>query len=433
MPNVFISYAHEDSKRKDQVKELLSENDIDVWVDTQDLQPGEYLTNTIFDAIESSRCLLVIYTANTKNADWVDREINHAVERGIPIVLISFGPVEFPETSWLGNQCRISVGLVFFPHKKEELVRAVKKAVNKKQSPVITMLNVKGGVGKTILAANLSGAVHEFQKKSVLLIDFDPQHNLTQLILDESRMAAAFNSGRTVMNMFRGFGDTHDNRNAPPDARQISIVAENCVVPLKEIPQPDGFRIDLVPGSFEIITYFLRGRAADNSSDSRLIGNLRRLIDHFRNIYDLIVIDVNPGASMMTEFALMNSTHVLAPVRPDRFAKHGLTLLDLLLDRFELEPAKLKQLAIMNGVKRGEEDEVERELREKQDFDAKWHRKILDSRIAHSKRLVASPAPPAVSDLTANLAYHGGLGSNAIRTDLRAASEELVSELGMQN
>src|SRR5690606_13287133 len=48
---------------------------------------------------------------------------------------------------------------------------------------VIAMLNIKGGVGKTVLAANLFAAAHLADKRSVSFIDLDPQHNLTQYFL----------------------------------------------------------------------------------------------------------------------------------------------------------------------------------------------------------------------------------------------------------
>jgi len=433
MPDVFISYSHKDKNRRDQVADLLTSNNVDVWVDNANMQPGDWLYRTIFPAIERSKCLLVIYTKHTPDADWTWREIDHAAKCGIPVLVISFGEVIFPEdrTEWLGEISRVAVPRVFSQKWKNELLQFVRRTVDAPQCPVITMLNVKGGVGKTVLTANLFGCMHEYEGKSVLLIDFDPQHNLTQLILDDARMARAEGTSANVMSLFRGFGETNELKNAPPSERQVRTVATRCRVPLKELPDPRGIRIDMVPGSFHVITYFLNGESTSHIQSTPIARNLKYLIDHFRTTYDLIAIDVNPGASIMTKLALINSTHVLAPVRPDRFAKHGLSLLDLLLDRLDLNPENLTQLAIMNGVKRGEQEEVERGLREKQDFDTKWRRKILAARIAHSKRLIASPAPPALSDLTANLAYHGGLGSNAIRTDLKVASEELVSELGL--
>src|SRR4051812_29451226 len=46
--------------------------------------------------------------------------------------------------------------------------------------PVISVLNMKGGVGKTTLCANISLAVFENLQKRTLLLDLDPQFNLTQ-------------------------------------------------------------------------------------------------------------------------------------------------------------------------------------------------------------------------------------------------------------
>jgi chromosome partitioning protein len=49
---------------------------------------------------------------------------------------------------------------------------------------VISLLNMKGGVGKTTLAVNLAWHLHLNNQANVLLVDFDPQFNATQYVLD---------------------------------------------------------------------------------------------------------------------------------------------------------------------------------------------------------------------------------------------------------
>ena len=49
---------------------------------------------------------------------------------------------------------------------------------------IISVLNMKGGVGKTTIAVNIAGALAKIHKKRVLLIDLDPQYNATQYLVD---------------------------------------------------------------------------------------------------------------------------------------------------------------------------------------------------------------------------------------------------------
>ena len=131
----------------------------------------------------------------------------------------------------------------------------------------------------------------------------------------------------------------------------------------------------------------------------------------------------------MTEVALSTTTHILSPVRPDRFSKHGLSLLDTMLDKLNFPITEPKLLAIMNGVQSNETSEVEIELTQSNQEQWSRERKFLRSRIAASKLLEARPAPPTLNDYSAGLAYRGHLGGGAIKTDLMKAADELVNEL----
>jgi chromosome partitioning protein len=50
-------------------------------------------------------------------------------------------------------------------------------------APVVAVLNMKGGVGKTTISANVFREIFRTRGINTLLIDFDPQHNLSQLLL----------------------------------------------------------------------------------------------------------------------------------------------------------------------------------------------------------------------------------------------------------
>jgi cellulose biosynthesis protein BcsQ len=133
----------------------------------------------------------------------------------------------------------------------------------------------------------------------------------------------------------------------------------------------------------------------------------------------------------MTEVALSVSTHILSPVRPDRFAKYGLTLLERLLEKIDGDFDKVQKLVIMNGVERSGPDAIETTMRKELSEFPFSNQRLMQSRIPVSKRLMARPAKPGVRDLTLELAYHSALGSSPIQKDLQSAAVELATELGI--
>lgn len=189
MPHVFISYAHEDKSALKRVVRVLEEAGMQTWFD-QEIRVGERLTEVIFPKLRSSRCAVFILTKNSVRSDWVRTEIQYALEQATPIVLISFGNVTVPDDfpGEVDDTLRIAINRNLSGRKKIKFLEATKRLYDHKNAPVITMLNLKGGVGKTVLTANLFGCIHETDRKSVLLIDLDPQHNLTQLLLSENVM-----------------------------------------------------------------------------------------------------------------------------------------------------------------------------------------------------------------------------------------------------
>src|SRR5438128_1390563 len=67
-------------------------------------------------------------------------------------------------------------------------------------APVVSVFNMKGGVGKTIIAANLFRELYRNigANKKTLLIDFDAQFNLTQQVLDQPDYDALLAKKRTI-------------------------------------------------------------------------------------------------------------------------------------------------------------------------------------------------------------------------------------------
>lgn len=169
-----------------------------------------------------------------------------------------------------------------------------------KNTKVISLFNIKGGVAKTTSTANL-GACLSKQNKKVLLIDLDPQSNLTKL--------------------FKSYSiDDLSIANALLD-KKINI---NEI-----IKQTDFENIDIIPSNIKL-AFAEREILLDVSRSQQ--NRLSRAIKNIEENYDYILIDCPPSLNMITINSLCASDDVLVPIKIDKFALDGL---EYLLDSIE--------------------------------------------------------------------------------------------------
>lgn len=155
---------------------------------------------------------------------------------------------------------------------------------------IISIVNQKGGVGKTTTAVNL-GAYLSALGKFVLLIDLDPQANATSgLGIDKNAVA------RGVYEVLIGEAGIRE-----------------VVVPTKL----DGFRLVPATAALAGATIELVGL---NRREFRLLDALLEM----RNDYDFILIDCPPSLGLLTVNGLTAADQVLIPVQAEYYALEGL-------------------------------------------------------------------------------------------------------------
>jgi chromosome partitioning protein len=166
----------------------------------------------------------------------------------------------------------------------------------------IAVVNQKGGVGKTTTAINLATSL-AMAERQVLLVDVDPQSNLTSGVGLKGHAAPA--------------GTIYQALTGDDDADPLRFVLETCVHGLSLIPADrslTGAEIDLVS---------LPGRER----------RLRAFLEPFRDRFHYILIDTPPSLGLLTLNALVAADAVLIPLNCEYFALEGLADLVATLQR----------------------------------------------------------------------------------------------------
>jgi chromosome partitioning protein len=199
----------------------------------------------------------------------------------------------------------------------------------------VALMNMKGGVGKSTLAANLGWFGAYTRDMRVLLVDLDPQFNLSQYVLGTAKYEEHLDAGKkTVLDIFEQVSLPAASRKAAALKIQPAEVIANIRT------WRDGSRLDLLPSSLEL-AFTLR-----NPTGKELL--LKYFLDEVRESYDLILIDCPPTESILTHAAYHASEAVLIPVKPEFLSTIGLPLIVKSLEEFsEVNRKELEVLGIV--------------------------------------------------------------------------------------
>jgi chromosome partitioning protein len=286
--------------------------------------------------------------------------------------------------------------------------------------PVIAVLNMKGGVGKTTISAHVLRVLYERRRLGTLLIDLDPQFNLTQALLTKENYDEVKSKNKTIMSVMEappdvGLFDVKTSSLHPPEAADVirGFYTFNSMVPPQDL--------DLVPGDFRLVKYSLMD---DSKKLSFVKDRFVEFINETKKHYKIICIDCNPSSSFLTLCALRVCTHLLVPVRPDKYSVLGLDMLHQFVNHLPGLFPKPQYIVLLNGMPATHDAtsrNIEAELRGHAIFGS-W---TLASSIHETTLLRARP------DYTGFATDRRVSWSSKLRTTINGVSDELAGRLGL--
>jgi chromosome partitioning protein len=186
----------------------------------------------------------------------------------------------------------------------------------------VSVINFKGGVGKSTLSFHL--AAHLAKKNRVLVIDVDHQSSLSLIMMGADLWERAVNARKTCNTIFESFCN-----------RKVAFPGSEIIhhnVMHQKNPRYDLYpTLDLVPAQFELDDTEIE--LASTTTGSAMVSewHKRTLIAEWLDAvgveanYDYVIFDCPPATKLVSQNAIAASNYFVIPVIPDVMSSRGVT------------------------------------------------------------------------------------------------------------
>ncbi|WP_294297603.1 ParA family protein [uncultured Chryseobacterium sp.] len=185
---------------------------------------------------------------------------------------------------------------------------------------VISVINYKGGVGKTTLTSNLSAELANRGYK-VLMIDLDPQTSLTFSFIKPDEWSEHFATDMTIKNWFK-------------TAKRDKIDFNDLIIDLHMFDNEPGqlnlisSHLDLINIDLELATQLSGANMSQAKANFLKVHSiLLKGIEQLSEDYNFVIIDCPPNFNIVTKNAIVASDYILIPAKPDYLSTLGIDYL----------------------------------------------------------------------------------------------------------
>jgi len=278
----------------------------------------------------------------------------------------------------------------------------------------VSLINMKGGVGKTTLASQIAWYATRTMDKKVLLIDLDPQANASQSVMSPKVYVSYLDKGGlTIADIFEQFTPTGTASGSPKKLDPSKAI-------FNRVTYKDGSLLDIVPSRLEL-SWTLRNPTGKETL-------LPRFITKVEQQYDLILVDCAPTDSILTDAAYHCSRYILVPIRAEFLASIGFPLLNRSIKAFQMQHEdKVIEVCglVFNDFNRGnvkrEHKLARKDVKEKA-TQYGWY--VFENDIPHSDSYFRAARDGMPIESTKGAHYR-------VKDEFAAFAQELVAKIGL--
>lgn len=239
---------------------------------------------------------------------------------------------------------------------------------------VVSLINQKGGVGKTQTTVALAEVFSVVMNKKVLVVDLDPQANASNMLIGQAKWDELRRRRRTVSYVFKA---------ALPNRKAIADLFNMLELDVSDVNGADN--IDLLPACDKLLDAQEELLSEGVRQPNRV---LMKALDDVIDDYDIVLIDCPPHFGLATRNGLRLCSGYVIPVIPDLLSTDGIPQIQARVDNFKKkEKFELPLLGVLFARCRGNSPlNAEMIRREKE----KGETHIFDTTIREADRLAGA-------------------------------------------